>query len=82
MTLHRWDVLNALLARTAQRRYLEIGVQRGICGRHVVASEKWGVDPDYGPSANRVFTHIFRQLREGDLYAVVDVDGVDIRIGA
>lgn len=41
----RFDVLNAILARTGGERYLEIGVHAGRCFHRVEAARKTGVDP-------------------------------------
>lgn len=84
MTLQRWDVINELLSLTGEKRYLEIGVQRGICGRKVRAAEKWGVDPDYASSATPHYTRMarltsdafFAQLNPEQRFDVVLVDGL------
>jgi hypothetical protein len=84
VTLQRWDVINELLGLTTERRYLEIGVQRGICGRKVRAPEKWGVDPDYASSATPYYTRMarltsdafFAQLDPQQRFDVVLVDGL------
>ena len=80
----RWDVVNELLSRTQQRRYLEIGIQRGVCGSKVKASRKVGVDPAPFDSALRHFTTVCRQtsdaffaeLSRDELFDVVLVDGL------
>jgi SAM-dependent methyltransferase len=59
-TLFRWDIINALLGTTAQKRFLEIGVQRGICGSKVRAKTKVGVDPNPIPPAGRHYTQLYR----------------------
>lgn len=59
--LFRWNVINALLATTKQKRFLEIGIQRGVCGSKVHAGFKVGVDPAPHPSARRHYNAVHRQ---------------------
>jgi SAM-dependent methyltransferase len=82
--LMRWDVLNDLLDTTAERRYLEIGVQNGNCGAKVRDAVKWGVDPEPRAGADRRYDRFFR-LKSDDFFArltpdrlfdVVFVDGL------
>ena len=81
----RWNVINELLSVTKRRRFLEIGVQRGICAGHVVeASEKWGVDPHpmsgarrhYGALHKTTSDAFFAKLPPTELFDVIMVDGL------
>jgi SAM-dependent methyltransferase len=80
----RWDVINALLAGTAKRRFLEIGVQFGRCGARVRADEKTGVDPNPRGGAERGYQRFhrgtsdefFAGLDEAERFDVVLVDGL------
>jgi predicted O-methyltransferase YrrM len=82
--LQRWDVINRLLGMTVGRRFLEIGVQRGICGSKVNAREKTGVDPGALSSARRYYTKLhlkksddfFAELFTDQEFDVVLVDGL------
>jgi hypothetical protein len=85
LTLQRWDVLNTLLGATERKRYLEIGVQSGMCGGRVsAAAERWGVDPEPRPNAARSYTSFhrmtsdafFEQLDPAQRFDVVFVDGL------
>lgn len=84
MTLFRWDVVNELIGRTKLQRYLEIGIQRGVCGSKVKASLKVGVDPAPFEQALKHFTRVCRQrsdaffaeLPRDELFDVVLVDGL------
>lgn len=69
-TVLRWDVISELLSTTKQRRYLEIGVQRGKCAAKVEAAQKWGVDPQPVGGAQRYFHQLFRQTSD-DFFARV-----------
>jgi hypothetical protein len=82
--LMRWHVINELLARSDQKRFLEIGVQHGICGSRVVAREKWGVDPEYTARARPHYRHLSKQTSDAFFasldpsirFDVVMVDGL------
>lgn len=82
--LFRWDVVNELLSRTKLKRYLEIGIQRGVCGAKVKASRKVGVDPAPFEQAIRHYSSVCRQtsdaffaeLPRDELFDVVLVDGL------
>ncbi len=82
--LFRWDVINELLGTTRAKRFLEIGVQRGVCGSKVRAAIKVGVDPEPLPTARRHYTSIHREtsdnffsaLPEAVRFDVVLVDGL------
>jgi SAM-dependent methyltransferase len=83
-SVFRWDVVNELLSTTNQKRYLEIGVQRGKCAAKVNASEKWGVDPEPLGGAQRSFHQLFKQTSDdffarvspGRKFDVIFVDGL------
>jgi hypothetical protein len=80
----RWDVLNELLDGTTERRFLEIGVQHGQCGKAVRAAEKWGVDPEPLGGAERGYARFhrgssdsfFARLGAEQFFDVVFVDGL------
>jgi len=82
--LMRWDVVNVLLGRTEQRRFLEIGVQYGVCGKRVAARFKYGVDPSPLGGAERDYDGFFvgtsdaffAQLAADTRFDVVLVDGL------
>src|SRR5688572_28372042 len=84
MNLFRWDVVNELLSRTKLQRYLEIGIQRGVCGSKVKARRKVGVDPAPFEQATRHYSAVcrqtsdafFQELPRDDLFDVVLVDGL------
>jgi hypothetical protein len=84
MNLFRWDVVNELLSRTEQKRYLEIGIQRGVCGSKVKASRKVGVDPapfdvairHYSSVCKQTSDAFFSELPRDELFDVVLVDGL------
>jgi SAM-dependent methyltransferase len=80
----RWDVINALLDAANGRKFLEIGVQAGVCGARVRADEKWGVDPEARAGASTGYARFFAsgsdeffaQLPADELFDVVMVDGL------
>lgn len=82
--LMRWDVLNEILSVTEQRRFLEIGVQSGVCGQRVHASEKCGVDPKPANGAPKKYRHFhrgtsdsfFEKLDPSQQFDAVLVDGL------
>lgn len=83
--IQRWDVINELLSTTKQKRFLEIGVQRGRCAANVHgASEKWGVDPAPEGGAQRHYNNLhrqpsdafFAQLAPEQRFDVILVDGL------
>jgi len=82
--LMRWDIINALLTKTKGRRFLEIGIQHGICGSHVRASHRTGVDPEHSPRAKRHYQSLhrvpsddfFRDLARDARFDVILVDGL------
>lgn len=84
MTLFRWDVINHLLDASKHRRFLEIGIQRGVCGAKVKARVKVGVDPQPFDAANRHYAAVYRQTSDNffaglpgdERFDVVLVDGL------
>jgi hypothetical protein len=84
MDIFRWNVINRLLETTKQKRYLEIGVQRGVCGSKVQAAVKIGVDPAPLAQALRHYTAVrretsdsfFASLPQEAQFDVVLVDGL------
>ena len=79
--LMRWDVINKLLSTTSGRRYLEIGVDNGECGRRVKSKYRWGVDPKpHGKAAfERFYCGTSDAFFEGcgsEEFDVVLVDGL------
>ncbi|MCK5641687.1 MAG: class I SAM-dependent methyltransferase, partial [Gammaproteobacteria bacterium] len=82
--LMRWDVINELLATTAETRFLEIGVQAGLCGAKIRASRKWGVDPEPKRGAETRYDRFhrggsdafFASLPSAERFDVVFVDGL------
>jgi hypothetical protein len=82
--LMRWDVINELLGITPERWFLEIGVQRGVCGSHVRADVKAGVDPAPHPTAGRHYSALYKMtsdrffetLDPATRFDVVLVDGL------
>lgn len=78
----RWDFINRALGGSG--RYLEVGIQRGVAGKKVRATEKWGVDPAPLPEAQRYYTKVFSQtsddffeeLDRDEKFDVVFVDGL------
>ena len=42
----RWDLLNYLIRKFEYKKYLEIGVQSGLCFENVRCEHKVGVDPN------------------------------------
>lgn len=82
--LMRWHIISHLLKHTEKRRFLEIGVQHGICGSRVVAAEKWGVDPEFTSRAKPHYNYLFRRTSDSFFehidpaarYDVIMVDGL------
>ena len=80
----RWHVISELLAGSEARRFLEIGVQNGICGSRVQAADKWGVDPEHTSRAKPHYRKLFRQtsdaffarLDPSERFDVILVDGL------
>ncbi|MGA8261564.1 MAG: class I SAM-dependent methyltransferase [Arenicellales bacterium] len=84
----RFDVINALLERTADRRYLEIGVRNpDDCFHRIHATYKLSVDPGYEDKVNRADFHMtsdefFSKLDAGSLvleqreFDVIFIDGL------
>jgi len=83
-TLFRWHLINSLLETTQKKRYLEIGVQRGVCGSKVQAALKIGVDPVPHAQAARGYTALRRQtsdaffaeLGPAEQFDVIFIDGL------
>lgn len=81
MGMARWDIVNALARQLGAMRYLEVGVQGGICFGQVRVAEKVGVDPDRGSAAT---VHLpsddyFARLAAEDRFDLVFVDGLHHR---
>lgn len=82
--LMRWDVINELLSRTRQKRFLEIGVQFGNCGARIRSATKWGVDPApmrsaesrYGQFFRKTSDEFFSTLDDAHRFDVILVDGL------
>lgn len=86
----RFDVINALLERTADRRYLEIGVRYpDQCFHRIHASHKWSVDPGYEAKVNKAdfrmtSDEFFAKLDAGSLvleqheFDVIFIDGLHL----
>jgi SAM-dependent methyltransferase len=83
-TLARWDVLNELLETSDRGRFLEIGVQAGVCGSRIRAREKWGVDPEPRALARTKYARFFQctsdeffeDLPAKETFDVVFIDGL------
>lgn len=83
-TWMRWDVINALLDVARGKKFLEIGVQAGVCGARVRATEKWGVDPEARAGASNGYARFFHcgsdeffaELDPAERFDVVMVDGL------
>jgi hypothetical protein len=45
--MNRITILNQILAKTARKRYLEIGVRNGQCFLEIKATKKFAVDPKF-----------------------------------
>ena len=68
----RWHVISELLADSVGKRFLEIGVQHGICGARITgASDKWGADPEFTARAKPHYRKLFRQPSD-DFFAQLD----------
>lgn len=67
----RWDIVNALLEETKEKRFLEIGVQNGECAARVRAVQKWGVDPEPRQGARQRHHELFVETSDG-FFAVLD----------
>ena len=84
LNVMRWDVVNDIAAFGSEGRVLEIGVQRGVCGMHLRAREKWGVDPAPIGSVAKHYARFFEctsdqffaRLVPERLFDVVFVDGL------
>lgn len=82
--LFRWNIINELLTTTQQQRFLEIGVQRGVCGGKVRAAVKTGVDPaplgqafgKYAALHRKTSDAFFAELPASAEFDVVLVDGL------
>lgn len=81
MGIARWDIIQAAIAATGARRYLEIGVQGGQCFGRIQCEDKVGVDPDRSSAAT---VHLpsdayFAQLAPDVRFGVIFVDGLHHR---
>lgn len=49
---HRWEFINEMIIRNGYKRYLEIGLDMGMCFRAISCDEKISVDPAEGNYAH------------------------------
>ena len=50
--MERWDIINFLIKKFSYKRYLEIGVDSGVCFSKIVIETKESVDPATGKYSN------------------------------
>lgn len=72
---NRISIVNLLLARRPNSRYLEIGCDRNELFDSVIATDKVGVDPERG-GTERLTSDAFFRRNGGDRYDVVFIDGL------
>lgn len=75
-TYKRWDLLNYLIQIFGYKKYLEIGVQSGLCFNYVKCDYKVGVDPDTTSKAtiHKTSDDFFKENTEK--FDIVFVDGL------
>jgi len=76
MEVKRFDIINHLIEKNSYTRYLEIGVQDGICFGNVVCDEKIGVDPAARVEVSHKMTsdEFFEQNKS--LFDIIFIDGL------
>jgi GT2 family glycosyltransferase len=82
----RWDIINYLIKKNQYTRYLEIGVNDGLCIRQIEIPHKDGVDPSPGSEVGGIFVpeinyrmssdKFFSSIPENQKYDIIFVDGL------
>ncbi len=72
---NRISIVNLLLARRPDGRYLEIGCDQNELFDSVIATDKVGVDPEQGGTVRLTSDEFFRR-NDGARYDVVFIDGL------
>jgi hypothetical protein len=78
--MRRYDIINTLIKKNNYKRYLEIGIQQGICFSHVNCEYKVGVDPARDSSATFKITsdEFFKNLNKNEKFDIIFIDGLHI----
>jgi hypothetical protein len=76
--MRRYDIINTLIKKNNYKKYLEIGIQEGICFRHVNCEYKVGVDPALDSSATFKITsdEFFKNLNKNEKFDIIFIDGL------
>lgn len=87
-TPQRWDLINHLIKQRNYKKYLEIGVNDGLCIRKINIEHKDGVDPYPGsevggavvPEINYRMTSddFFKSIDKNIVYDIIFIDGLHI----
>jgi hypothetical protein len=86
VNVQRWDIINYFITKNQYSRYLEIGVNDGLCIRKIKISHKDGVDPFPGSEVGGIFVpeinycmssnDFFASISENQKYDIIFVDGL------
>lgn len=71
----RWDLINYLIRKFGYKRYLEIGVQSGMCFDYVKCDYKVGVDPNENHVKFKMTSDDFFEQNQ-DTFDIVFIDGL------
>lgn len=71
----RWDLLNYLIQKFGYKKYLEIGVQSGLCFTNVKCEYKVGVDPAENHVKFKMTSDDFFEQNQ-DTFDLVFIDGL------
>ena len=71
----RWDLINYLIRKFEYKRYLEIGVQSGMCFDYVKCDYKVGVDPNENHVKFKMTSDDFFEQNQ-DTFDIVFIDGL------
>lgn len=76
MTIKRYDIINKLIEAKGYEKYLEIGVQYGVCFDNIFCKTKVGVDPkcDYPVTHPMTSDNFFKKNKE--LFDIIFIDGL------
>lgn len=74
--MNRIDIINVLLSKISGKKYLEIGVEGGLCFPNIKADYKVGVDPDPRSKATVIETSDKFFEKNTDYFDVIFIDGL------